>query len=197
VTRRLLIHETFLQYYDANATAILANFDEQEQLIARIFPDQIDTGRNPKTFGWILARTQDASEESAPREIIHLLEAAREAQVSRMNRGEKQPEGDLLLERAVFKEALRVVSETRYTQTLLAEYPEMRVSLEALHGAKAEQTPESLARQWSIEIQKAMEIGKELHEVGFFEIRGTREEPTYWIPVLYRDALQLVQGRAD
>ena len=114
-----------------------------------------------------------------------------------MNWGEKQPEGDLLLERAVFKEALRVVSDTRYTQTLLAEYPEMRAYLETLHGAKAEQTPESLSRQWTVDVQKAMEIGKELHEVGFFEIRGTREEPTYWIPFLYRDALQLVQGRAD
>jgi hypothetical protein len=197
VVRRLISNPTIVLYYNIDVIRMLADFKEQESLIARILPDQIDTGRNPKTFGWIIARTQDASGEAAPREIIHLLQAARDAQVSRMNRGEKQPEGDLLLERAVFKDALRVVSETRYNQTLLAEYPEKRNFFEALRGAKAEQTPESLSRVWDVSAQQAMEISKELHEIGFFELRGTRDEPTYWIPFLYRDALELVQGRAE
>jgi hypothetical protein len=197
VVRRLISNRSIIGYYNIEVDQVLSKFEEQENLIERIFPHQIDTGRNPKTFGWIIARTQDASGESAPREIIHLLQAARDAQVSRMNRGEKQPEGDLLLERAVFKDALRVVSETRYNQTLLAEYPEKRRYLDALRGAKAEQTPESLSRLWDVAVPQAMEISKELHEIGFFELRGTREEPTYWIPFLYRDALELVQGRAE
>ena len=37
----------------------------------------------------------------------------------------------------------------------------------------------------------------ELVELGFFEERGTREEPTFWVPFLYRDALDLIQGKAD
>jgi hypothetical protein len=197
VVKRLINNPEVVQHYGIGVTQMMSDFDEQQRLMGRIFPDQIDTGRNPKTFGWIIARTQDASGESAPREIIHLLQAARDAQVSRMNRGEKQPEGDLLLDRAVFKDALRVVSETRYNQTLLAEYPEKRRYLEALRGAKAEQTPESLARLWDVSTQQAMEVSKELHEIGFFELRGTRDEPTYWIPFLYRDALELVQGRAE
>ncbi|MCP4316546.1 MAG: hypothetical protein GY789_11170 [Hyphomicrobiales bacterium] len=197
VIRRLLNNPSFVDHYELEASKILDHFDEQERLLERVFPGQIDTGRNPKTFGWMIARTQDASGTSAPREIIHLLDAAREAQISRMNRGEGGPEGELLLERAVFKEALRVVSQTRYDQTLLAEYPEMRIYIEALRGAKAEQSPESLAKLWDTETQQAKDIAKQLHEIGFFEIRGTREQPTYWIPFLYRDALDLVQGRAD
>jgi hypothetical protein len=186
VVRRLLSNRMFVEYYVLKVDALLDRFNEQETLVARIFPDQIDTGRNPRTFGWILARTQDASGESAPREIIHLLDAARDAQVSRISRGETEPEGDL-----------RVVSHARYNQTLLAEYPEWRTYLQALVGGKAEQTVDSLADLWNVDHQKAIEIANELHEIGFFENRGTRDEPTYWTPFLYRDALQLVQGRAE
>jgi hypothetical protein len=152
-----------VQYYNLKVARMLADFKEQEELIGRLLPEQIDTGRNPKTFGWIIARTQDASGESAPREIIHLLQAARDAQVSRVNHGEREPDGDLLFGRAVFKNALRVVSETRYNQTLLAEYPEKRNFGEALRGAKAEQTPESLSRLWGIGVQRAMGISKGLY----------------------------------
>jgi hypothetical protein len=33
-------------------------------------------------------------------------------------------------------------------------------------------------------------------DIGFFELRGTKQEPVYWVPFLYRDALNLVQGEA-
>jgi hypothetical protein len=38
---------------------------------------------------------------------------------------------------------------------------------------------------------------KELVDIGFFVERGTRDNPTYWVPFLYRDALHLVQGKAE
>ena len=34
-------------------------------------------------------------------------------------------------------------------------------------------------------------------EIGFFDARGTKDEPSYWVPFLYRSALNLVQGKAD
>jgi hypothetical protein len=197
VIRRLLSNDDFIRFYSIDTRSTLASFDEQQALISRIFPEQIDTGRNPKTFGWIVARTADASGAAAPREIIHLLEAARDAQIARMNRGEKEPDGEWLFERAVFKEALRTVSLVRYNQTLLAEYPEHRDHLEALKAAKAEQTPKNLSRVWAVDEHRAIGIATQLHDIGFFEIRGTREEPSYWVPFLYRDALELVQGRAE
>ncbi len=36
-----------------------------------------------------------------------------------------------------------------------------------------------------------------LVEVGFFERRGSRDIPDYWIPFLYREALELTQGAAE
>jgi hypothetical protein len=85
----------------------------------------------------------------------------------------------------------------RLHQNLYAEYPDQRKFLEALDGAKTEQTPESLATIWGIAEKEAGVKADELAEIGFFEQRGSREKPTYWVPFLYRDALNMVQGRAD
>jgi hypothetical protein len=41
----------------------------------------------------------------------------------------------------------------------------------------------------------ARSVASDLAEVGFFERRGTtREDPNYWVPFLYRDALNMIQG---
>jgi hypothetical protein len=48
-----------------------------------------------------------------------------------------------------------------------------------------------------VEETKALEIAIKLTEVGFFELRGSKEDPVFWVPFLYRDALQMVQGPAD
>jgi hypothetical protein len=66
-----------------------------------------------------------------------------------------------------------------------------------LDGQKAEQTLDSLSDLWSIDRDATLEKAKELVELGFFEQRATKEQPTFWVPFLYRDALHLVQGRAE
>ena len=33
--------------------------------------------------------------------------------------------------------------------------------------------------------------------IGFFEQRGDKVSPAYWVPFLYQPALELVQGSAD
>ena len=76
-------------------------------------------------------------------------------------------------------------------------YASERPFVSKLEGQKAEQTPDSLANLWSLSRDGAIAKAKELVELGFFEERGTRDEPTYWVPFLYRDALNLVQGKAE
>jgi hypothetical protein len=68
--------------------------------------------------------------------------------------------------------------------------------VEVLDRQKTEQTPTSLAGLWGTTIGEAVRIARELVGLGFFEERGTREDPTFWVPFLYRDALRMVQGRA-
>ncbi|ORJ54771.1 P-loop ATPase, Sll1717 family [Geothermobacter hydrogeniphilus] len=197
VMLRLLSNEALVEYTGINPEEIKADYAKQEELFYRLAPRQVDTGKNPDTFNWILSRTTDSSGNSVPREVIHLLEITKEIQIKKLERGSDEPVDDQLFDRSSFKEALPTVSKVRFEQTLLAEYPNMRDFLVKLNGEKAEQTLGTLSGIWGTAEEKTRTIAQRLTEIGFFEARGSKDEPSYWVPFIYRSALNIVQGKAD
>jgi hypothetical protein len=143
----------------------------------------------------MISRCADGKGKTAPRELIHLLTALQEKEIGRLERGELPAPGEQLFDRSVFKEALPLVSETRLSQNLIAEYPELKSSLLKLEGEKTEQTSESLAVLWNLNKPDAEAIALRLVDVGFVELR--KDKQTYWVPFLFRDALRMSQGLAD
>lgn len=85
----------------------------------------------------------------------------------------------------------------RLEQTLYAEHPKLRPRLQALAGEKTEQTPSTLAKIWKVKPDEALVLANELVGVGFFEPIGSKDEPAFWVPFLYRDALDMIQGAAE
>lgn len=169
---------------------------EQRKFFDYIVPNQIDVGRNPATFEWIISRVQDGTRTAAPREVIHLLTEARDAQLKMLERGEAEPPGTELISRQAFRDALPAVSRVRLEQTIYAEYPELQDKIMLLEREKTEQTMATLAQIWKIDALEAREYAKKLVEAGFFEERGVKSNPSYWVPFLYRPALRMVQGSA-
>jgi hypothetical protein len=197
VLRRILKNSPIADFYSVDPEVVFGSTDEQVDLMTRMLPDQIDAGRNPKTFSWMVGRTTDGNKQPVPRELIHLISAAREAQVKRLEMGNDPPPDDELFDRASFKEALREVSGVRLRQTLYAEYPDLKPYVEKLEGEKAEQLPQTLASIWEIQEGQAIEIAEQLVGVGFFErLVDHLSNVSYWVPFLYRDGLNLVQGQA-
>lgn len=182
--------------------AAAVSFDEaignkQDVMLNYIFPDQVDSGPNkPKTFDWILSRTRDGSGQNAPRELIHFLESAREAEIRKKENNEPI-DGTALLGRAALREALPVVSQIRLENTLYAEYASLRKYIDALIGEKSLQYLATLAKLWKIDLDASLKIADELTAIGLFERGGSKEEPEYKIPFLYRPALKIVQGTAE
>lgn len=197
VMLRLLSNPSFVEYMGTDVETVKADSNKQHDIFYSLVPKKIDTGNNPDTFNWVLSRTADATGKSVPREVIHLFEVAKDNQVKHLERGGEEPADSLLFDRTSFRDSLQTVSKVRYEQTLLAEYPNMRDYLEKLKSEKSEQTITTLAKLWDVDENKAREIAFRLGEIGFFEIRGTKEAPSFWVPFLYRSALNLVQGRAE
>ena len=139
----------------------------------------------------------DGTKQPAPREIIHFLNSARDAQLRQHEIGTMEEEGEELFSRTALREALPDVSKVRLQQTLYAEYPNLRKYVEAMRGEKTLQHPRSLGRIWNLKPSEAVGVADQLVEVGFFEPRGTKADPQYWVPFLYRDAAEMVQGTAD
>jgi hypothetical protein len=198
VVKRALHNDAIRSGYGVTEDLARQNVSAQEAFFYRLCPDQVDVGPNkPNTFDWLLSRTRDGTKVNAPREMIHFLNSLREVQVKRLEIGDNPPEANQLFARPSFKDALLEVSKVRLEQTLYAEYPAHKPWLERLRGAKTLQTPETLASIWGIPADQASNRANELATIGFFETRGTPQAPEYWVPFLYRDALDLIQGAAE
>jgi hypothetical protein len=198
ITKRFVSNDSILEVYNVDRDGVLGSTAEQEALFGRIFPEKVEAGsRRPKTLTWLLSRTVDGSGKHAPREVVALLGHLIQKQIERYERGDPEPEGEALFEGATFKLALPALSQERLTKTLYAEYPAEKQGIEALRRGKAEQTLATLCGNWNLPEEEAEKKAQRLVEVGFFERRGAREQPTYWVPFIYRPALELIQGRAE
>lgn len=197
IVSRLVSNDLICDHYGVTAEEVLASAEKQEQLFYQAFPPQIDRGPSKsKTLDWMIARVADGSKRTAPREIIHLLLEARDEQLGHYELGNQDPPEQQLLDSSALRSALPRVSQVRYEQTLCAEHPALKPYLDKLDREKAEQNTETLSAIWGTTTDEAAKLCEKMVEAGFFERRGTKLEPIYWVPFLYRDALNLVQGSA-
>ncbi len=199
VIRRAAHNESIRSAYGVTGDIGKSPVATQESFFYALCPDQVDVGPNKSnTLDWLLSRTRDGTKTNAPRELIHLLNSLRDVQVRRFEVGaEPFPEKNQLFARAAFKEALPEVSKVRLEQTLYAEHSEQKPWLEKLKGEKTLQTPETLAEIWSVSADDSVARATNLAAIGFFEQRGSKQAPEFWVPFLYREALDLVQGAAE
>ena len=199
VVRRIAHNPGICQAFGVTDAIGNSAVNEQERFFYRIFPNQVDVGPNkPTTLDWMLSRTRDGTKINAPRELIHLLNCLRDVQVKRFEVGEEPlPEHDELFARVAFKGAMPEVSRVRLEQTLYAEHSGLKPWLERLKGERTQQTPETLAQIWGISLNEGTQHAMVLINIGFFELRGSKQAPEYWVPFLYREALDLVQGAAE
>jgi hypothetical protein len=143
--RRILANDILVDTLGVDKTSVPGNFEKQKQLFYRLFPAQVEQGRNKSsTLDWMVSRCADGTDRTAPRELIHLLTSLRK-EIARLERGEPPASGEQLFDRPVFKAALPIVSDARLRQNLIAENPELKQFILALEGAKTEHSAESLA----------------------------------------------------
>ena len=124
-----------------------------------------------------------------------MLECLIKVQTKKLEQGRSEPNEMVLFDRGVFKESLGEVSKVRYEQTFCAENPKLKEYTELLRGGKCEQNITTLSESWRQSPEDAQIIADQLTATGFFELRTEKDFP-YWIPFLYRDALDLIQGKA-
>lgn len=197
LVRRIASNVHICDYYGVEQEALMSSAELQKDFFYAVFPDQVDIGQSkPLTLEWMMSRTADGTKRTAPRELIHLLLEARDEQLKRYHLGNGEPEANQLLDRQALREALPAVSKVRFEQTLCAENPSLQEFLYHLEREKTQQTADSLAKLWRCSRDKASATAERLVEAGFFERRGAKENPNYWVPFLYRGALSMVQGAA-
>ena len=166
-----------------------------EQLFYRIFPDKVDKAdRKPTTWTWIMSRIRDGNDVKPPRNLIDLANLAREEQIRAESRIPTViAEGMPLIQASSLKDAHARLSAQRVEDTLLAESAaDIAGLIERFRKSKSEHNIETLSAVTGMSDGELLAAIRQLVEVGFLE--GLTS--TWKIPMLYRDGLDIRQGKA-
>lgn len=198
LVRRIIDNLELVDFLKINREDVLSDISKQEYLFYRLFPKQVDVGaKKPSTLDWILSRTKDGKGINAPRELIQLLNHARNIELKRLENGINDLVDDLIISRQSLKDAINEVSKQRMELTIYAEFADLKDYMEALRGDKAEHTILTLSTKWIKDKEETAAIAKKLEKIGFFEQRGEISSPRYKIPFMYRPYLEIIQGTAN
>ena len=172
----------------------LSEETSDDEIFSTMFPPQVDVGeKKPSAWNWILSRVRDGSGNIPPRNLIDLVNKAKEAQARREERDPREFEASMpILEPDSIKKALVALSEQRVQDTLLAESGDYARYIEAFKGSKAEHNHEMLAETLGLTGSELEVVVTELEAIGFIEKVGS----SYKIPMLYRSGLGITQGKA-
>lgn len=174
----------------------LENLSDDE-LFHRVFPAKVDQAeKKPTTWRWVVSRIRDGNNVMPPRNLIDLAKFAREEQSKSDARSPREPEkARSLIEADAVKKAFRKLSESRVIDTLLAEAgaPIKRL-IEQFRRSKAEHNQGSLEALLKVHDNDLLEAIRRLSEVGFLE--EVKATSTWKVPMLYRDGLEITQGKA-
>ena len=164
-----------------------------ETLFGKIFPAQVDAGdRKPTTWNWMLSRIQDGNGLRSPRNLVDLVNKARDQQIRKEERQVKRVErSGPLIEAEALKAALTELSEMRVNDTLLAESGDAAPYIKLFRRNKAEHNRASIGVLLKKQGEALDDIINRLKDVGFVqEVGGSLK-----IPMLYRSGLGIIQGK--
>ncbi len=186
VVRRILQNEEIRNLFGEN--------EDSDKIFSILLPKQIDVGdRKPTTKKWIMSRIRDGNNNRPPRNMIDLLNKARESQIRREQRDARLIDVHVgpIFEADAVKRAFTQLSEQRVQDTLLAEAADLAGVIQQFRDGKSEHNPETL-RETIRETHNYAQIVQSLVDLGFLEEFGQN----YKIPMLYRDGLRIKQGKA-
>jgi hypothetical protein len=143
----------------------------------------------------MLTRIADGNGIKPPRNLIDLATKAQEAQQRQERRqGEdhEYAEDETVISGDSLKRGLEALSSERVQDTLLAEAGDYASLVEQFRDGKAEHNAASLAATLGAAEDGAIAAAKPLIDLGFLEQTGE----TFKVPMLYRDGLNITQGKA-
>jgi len=165
-----------------------------KEIFDSIFPKQVDQGlRKPTTWVWMMSRIRDGNRIKPPRNLIDLIIKAREVQLRAEDRNPREYSSAVpMIEPDAVRRAHRGLSEQRVQDTLLAEAADFAPIIEKFRDGKAEHDVASISHLLGVPEQNVRTMIKPLLEMGFLE----EVADTFKVPMLYRDGLQITQGKA-
>jgi hypothetical protein len=192
VTKRLFASRVLCDFVDVDPDRLSASSDARLEAFYRVFPRTVYSPPNQsETLQWIYTHTMDGRRVVTPRDVIDLLTKAKQRQ---QDEYQSDPDGDTdsIIGSAAIRYGLGELSARKRDTYLRAELPHLWPDIDKFRGQKTEWTEASLAallgKRWKV-------IVADLVSIGFLSPGTTAGQRTYKVPFVYRDGLELTQGR--
>ncbi|MDP3948703.1 MAG: hypothetical protein Q8Q17_02000, partial [bacterium] len=170
-----------------------ASLEYRKEALYKVFPKKVFTGaKQSDTLRWIYHHTADANEVVTPRDVIILLTRAIQHQINIAHSDPSGTQSFLISSQAIIY-GLEELSKEKKDVYLRAEFPHLWSNIEKFIGGKAIYSKSSLqallGKNWE-------SVATDLMSIGLLKKSAGTRENTYTIPFLYRDGLEITQGRA-
>ncbi len=188
LARRIRDNAQFLEAISGEAL-------NDEELFYRLFPNKVDPAeRKPTSWNWIMSRIRDGNDVKPPRNLIDLVNLAREEQIRAETRNPNRLAATTpLISADSLRSAQERLSAQRVEDTLLAEAgSDIADLVQKFRRSKAEHNTETLAATLGLDGDPLVAAIRQLVEVGFLEV----QRASWKVPMLYRDGLEVRQGKA-
>jgi hypothetical protein len=185
IARRLVENEAFQSAFGISSASMFSSA-ERMAAINKLLPQRI---KSMQTVSWIIKHVTDGTGEPNPRNVLTFLGSARRQQLIICDRDDPDfaNQGSLISEDAVAR-AYKEVSKIRLTDTLYAEFNDLRPFIEKLTGTHWSYSYRQLQSTALIEPSDFPQVKASLIYSGLLSERPGR---TLEVAPLYRPALRL------
>jgi hypothetical protein len=172
----------------------LGNRAYQEQLFYRVFPETVHSGPNQsRTLRWIYTHTMDGRNVVTPRDVIDLLTRAKQRQQDEFE-ADQGGVSDWIIGPSAILYGHTELSKRKKDTYLKAEFSHFWSHIEKFVKGKTEYSEAALRKILGTTFESA--IG-DLTGIGLLTETKANGNRTFKIPFLYREGLELTQGKVE
>jgi hypothetical protein len=193
VVKRFFANKNLTEYLEVNHDQLEASSAYRTQCFKKIFPPTVFKGpKQSPTIRWIYKRCADGRGVVTPRDVLDLLIRAKQKQQDSYA-ADLDGSSNTVIGAAAIQYGFEELSERKRQTYLQAEFPHLWKDIEKFSGGKTDYNSAALqhllGKGWKAAADNFLAIG-------FFSKGRKRNEDVFSIPPLYRQGLNLTQGKA-
>lgn len=186
IVKRIFCYDPFREHFQVDKQRLEKDRQYQVTCFYHIFPQKAERGMS--TLDWIYSRCQDGLGVVTPRDVIDLLQAARNRQVTLAKEAPHTIQN--VMSFSALKYGYEKMSERKVNTYLHAEFPHLWENyLSKFQNQRSTLMRAALARLLGTSDSMTLKI---LEDIGF--LRAVPKKKAYTVPYLYRHGMRMVQG---
>lgn len=194
VVKRIFANEEMANYLDVNTQRLGASEAYRYDSFYKVFPPTVHKGpKQSATLRWIYNRCSDGRGVVTPRDVLDLLMRAKQRQHDECV-ANSDAISNWIIGSVALQYGLQELSKRKRLTYLQAEFPHLWRHIEKFVGGKTEYDETSIRKTLGVKDWKA--IADDLVSIGLFSRTMRGDSYIYWVPFLYRQGLELTQGKA-